>query len=221
MINDGLLVASELENIDKYLKSGTRTEITDTIRRTAESLKGRTDGITVRRILVWMNKYTSRLHNGSDSRKFKRNATEILQSMERTGCCDSCTLFASLARSTGIPTMQILTLSKNWGKEIDKGRRIGTSGHFFAGVYLKDIYGKFSWLLVDPDRCVIDTRDVRFKPLKIANRNIGDLYVFAYVSDYFDDLYIESIRKMSEVQFEAYKKCDKRDFEYEHEISGR
>ena len=33
-------------------------------------LKDRTDGLTVKRILVWMNKHTSRLHNGSDKRNF-------------------------------------------------------------------------------------------------------------------------------------------------------
>lgn len=221
MIRDGLLKEPELENINKYLKSGTRTEITDIIRSAGKRLKDRTDGLTVKRILVWMNKLTSRLHNGSDDRKFKRNATEILQSRERTGCCDSCTLFTALARSAGIPTMQILTLSKNWGKEIDKGKKIGTYGHFFAGVYLQDIYGKFSWVLVDPDRYVKDTRDVRFRHLKTENRNMRDLYTFAYVSDYFDDLHIDSIRKMSEVQLDAYQKCNKRDFEDEHEISDR
>ena len=221
MIRDGLLKTPELDNIDKYLRSGTRTQITDIIIKKAKKLEDVTDGLTVRKILVWMSKNTARLHNGSDSRKFKRNATEILQSAERTGCCDSCTLFTALARSVGIPTMQILTLSKKWGKDIDEGRKIGTSGHFFAGVYMKDIHGKFSWSTVDPDRYVTDTRDVRFKNLKIENRNMGDLYTFAYVADYFDDLNIDSIRKMSEVQLNAYHKCDKKDFEDEHEIDVR
>ena len=215
MIRDSLLVTPEFKNINKYLESGTRTEITDIISQKSKMLKGRTNGLTVRRILVWMNTYTYRLHNGSDNRKFKRSATEILQSMERTGCCDSCTLFTALARSAGIPTMQILTLSKRWAKDINEGKRIGTSGHFFAGVYLEDIYGKFSWILVDPDRYVTNIRNVRFNPLKIEDRNIGDLYTFAFVTDYFDDLGIDSIKKMTEVQLEAYKKCNKRDFEYE------
>lgn len=221
MDKDSLLVVPELENINKYLKSGTRTEITDVINRKAKMLKDRTDGLTVKRILVWMNKYTSRLHNGNDNRKFKRSATEILQSMERTGCCDSCTLFTALARSAGIPTMQIITLSKRWGKDIDKGIKIATVGHFFVGVYLKDIHGKFNWVLVDSDRCVTDIRDVGFSPLKIVDRNIGDLYIFAYVTDYFDDLGIDSIEKMAEVQLEAYKRCDKRNFTEVYEIDGR
>ena len=221
MHRNSLLVAPELKNTNKYLESGTRTEITDIISKKAKILKDRTDGLTVRKILVWMNKHTSRLHDGSDSRKFKRSATEILQSMERTGCCDSCTLFTALARSVGIPTMQIITLSKRWGKEIDEGRKTATSGHFFASVYLKDIHGKFGWTLVDPDKYVTDIRDVRFSPLKIEDRNMGDLYTFAYVTDYFDDLGIDSIGKMAEVQLEAYKKCDKRDFKNEYEIDDR
>ena len=221
MIENNLLVAPELKNANKYLESGTRTEITDIISEKAKMLKDRTDGLTIRKIIVWMNKYTSRLHNGSDNRKFKRSATGILQSMERTGCCDSCTLFTALARSAGIPTMQIITLSKRWGKDVDKGRKIATSGHFFAGVYLEDIHGNFGWTIVDPDRYVTDIREVRFRPLKIVDRNIGDLYTFAYVTDYFDDLGIDSIEKMSEVQLGAYKKCDKRDFEDEYEIDDR
>lgn len=224
MDKDSLLVTPELNNINKYLKSGTRTEITDVINRKAKILKDRTDGLTVKRILLWMNKYTSRLHDGNDNRKFKRSATEILQSMERTGCCDSCTLFTALARSAGIPTMQIITLSKRWGEDIDKGRRTETSGHFFVGVYLKDIHGKFNWVLVDSDRCVTDIRDirdVRFGHLNIVDRNIGDLYTFAYVTDYFDDLGIDSIEKMAEVQLEAYKRCDKRNFTDVYEIDGR
>ena len=80
MIRDNLLVAPELNNVNKYLKSGTRTEITDKISKIGKTLISETDGLTVRKILVWMNEHTSRLHNVSDNRKFKRSATEILQS---------------------------------------------------------------------------------------------------------------------------------------------
>ena len=218
MIRDNLLVAPELNNVDKYLKSGTRTEITDKISKIGKTLKGETDGLTVRKILVWINEHTSRLHDGSDNRKFKRSATEILQSTERTGCCDSCTLFTALTRSAGIPTMQIITLSKKWGRNIDEGRKTGTVGHFFAGVYLKDIHGKFTWTIVDSDRYVTNIRDVRFAPLNVMDVNIGDLYPFAYVTDYFDDLEIDSIEKMADVQLAAYKNCNKKDV---YEIEDR
>jgi hypothetical protein len=82
-----------------------------------------------------MHKRTERLKDKYDSRKFKRTATEILESGKRTGCCDSCTLFCALARSKGIPTIQIIALNKN-----DKAK----TGHFFAGCYLKDKTGKAS-----------------------------------------------------------------------------
>ena len=214
MIKDGLLFTPNFEDIDRYLDGGTRTEI---INKGIKKPKGLTDGLIVRNILVWMHKHTKRINNGSDERKFKRSSTEILKSKERTGCCDSCTLFTSLARSAGIPTMQIITLSKKWGQDIDKGLKTGTSGHFFAGVYLKDIYGKSSWVLVDPDRYVAKTKEVDFRPLSSSNRNIGEQYIFAYVKDYFDDLGIDSISTMANIQLSAYKKCNKKDFDIEKE----
>lgn len=171
MIRDDFLVAPELDNPNKYLRSGTRTEITDIISKIGNSLQSDSNGKTVRNIIVWMNRNTSRLHNGKDSRKFKRSATEILQSTERTGCCDSCTLFTALTRSVRIPTMQIIALNRNWVKNIDEVKKPKRSGHFFAGVYMQDIYGKFNWVLVDPDRYVTDTRDVRFSSLNVN----GDL----------------------------------------------
>ena len=51
----------------------------------------------------------------------------------------------------------------------------------------------------------------------LRSRNIGNFYTFAYVSDYFDDLGIYSIKKMSEVQLDAYIKCDKSYFEEEYD----
>ena len=58
-------------------------------------------------------------------------------------------------------------------------------------------------------------------PLKVESRNIGDLYSFAYVKDYYDDLGIDSIEKMAEVQINALKKCVVIDFEDKNEIGGR
>lgn len=212
MNREGLLVEPNFEDINKYLQGGSRTEISNLIKRISWKLKGDTDGISVRNILVWMNRNTARIHNGRDLRKFKRNATEILKSKERTGCCDSSTLFTALARSIGIPTMQIITLSKKWGEKVDKGISQGTEGHFFVASYLKDLRGKYSWVLIDTDREVRDIRDVRLETLNLEDRNMGDLYAFAYVSDYYDDLKIDSIKAMGDVQLKAYKQCNRRDF---------
>ena len=208
MNKKGLLVAPDFENVDQYIQNGTRTE---NLGLEIVDRNGLSDGFVVRNLLVWMHKNTKRLDNHNDARKFKRGAFEILKSGERTGCCDSCTLFTSLARGAGIPTMQIITLSKKWGKKIDEEDAKEVVGHYFAGVYLKDIYGKYSWVLVDPDREVSKTDDVQLDTLKLSNRNIGKFYSFAYVRDYFDDLGIDSIDKMGEVQLFAYRNCDKKD----------
>jgi len=223
MVNDGLLVVPNLEDTDQYLKGGTRTEIIDV--SSIIKKDGLTDGGIVRQILFWMHANLTRLDNDNDNdndkRKFKRSAAEILQSGEITGCCDSCTLFTSLARSAGIPTMQIISFNKEWGKNIkNQEEKLKTSGHFFVGIYLKDIYGNSNWFLLDPDRYVknmSNINEVRFQPLYISNRNIGNQYIFAYVKDYFDDLGIDSVKEMKNIQLAAYKKCNKNDFEIEKE----
>ena len=218
MIKEGLLIKPEFNNISNYLQSGERTEVTDEIKEISEKINGKTDGIVIRNILVWMHQNTSRLQNGSDTRKFKRTATEILKSRERTGCCDSSTLFTALARSHNIPTMQIIALNKEWGRKIDRGENVGIMGHYFAACYLRD-----EWILIDSDRNVQDIRDVRLSKLNMENRNIDrNYYAFAYVRDYSDvicnGIKIDSIENMAKIQITAYKQCDRNDLSYEEEI---
>lgn len=217
MKKEGLLIEPQFSNIEEYLQSGERTAITNKINAVSKVINGRTDGMLVRELLVWINQNTRRLHKMDDSRKFRRTASEILQSKERTGCCDSSTLFTALARSKGIPAMQIITLSKEWGKKIDRGKETGTLGHYFTACYLKDISGKSDWVLIDSDRMVQDIRDVRLGKLDRNNRNIErDFYAFAYTKDYSDvvcnGLKISSIEEMRKIQMEAYRMCDKSDF---------
>lgn len=225
MKKEGLLSEPKFNNIEFYLQSGNRTEISKSIQDISDSITGSSDGIIVRNILVWINQNTKRLHNCSDSRKFKRSADEILQSGERTGCCDSSTLFTSLARSKNIPTMQIITLDKRWGKKISERKTTSTSGHYFTACYLTDINGKSDWILVDSDQPAYDPRDIQFSKLNLHNRNIGrNFYAFAYVKDYSDicinGLSIDSIENMAKIQTEAYLQCDKSDLSYD-EYSDR
>lgn len=217
MKKEGLLSEPQFDNIEFYLQSGNRTEISKSIQNISDSITGSSDGMIVRNILVWINQNTKRLHNSNDSRKFKRNADEILKSRERTGCCDSSTLFTALARSKNIPTMQIITLDKNWAQKISEGKNTSTSGHYFTACYLTDITGKSNWVLIDTDRPVYDYRDVQFSKLNQNNRNIGrNFYAFAYVRDYSDictnGLNIDSIENMSKIQLKALNQCDKSDF---------
>ncbi len=221
MEKDGLLVEPEFDNLNKYLQSGKKTEITKEIQIASKQIpEGQTDGMTVRNILVWMNENTKRLKNTKDNRKFKRTATEILKSRERTGCCDSSTLFTVLARSKHIPTMQIVTLDKQWAKDMEKGERRGVSGHYFVGCCLQNKQGEYDWILIDADREVRDIREIEFGKLDADNRNIKrNFYAFAYVVDYseitINGVRINSIEDMAKIQIEAYNSCNKLDFECE------
>lgn len=217
MKKEGLLTIPDFSNVEKYLQAGKRTEITDRIRAVADLINGQTDGILIRNILLWINQNTERLQNGRDTRKFKRTADEILQSGERTGCCDSSTLFTVLARCKGIPTMQIITVNKEAGKKIEREGGVITSGHYFTACYLADINGNSNWVLIDSDQPVQDIRDVRFDKLDLNNRNIRrGFYALAYVNDYsnveYKGMRIDSIDNMNRIQTEAYKNCDKSDF---------
>ena len=217
MNKSGLLEEPEFDDLQKYLSSGIRTEITENIRKVADQISGNTDGFIVRNILLWINQNTKRLHDGKDKRKFKRSADEILLSGERTGCCDSSTLFTAIARAKGIPTMQILTFDKEWGKAIDRGEHIGTEGHFYVGCFLKDVNGNGNWALIDSDTPMSDIRDLDIRRLNKDNRNISKRrYAFAYTRDYtdidIDGLKIDSISSMAKVQRLAYDMCGKDDF---------
>ena len=222
MIKEGLLVEPEFNNISKYLQSGERTKVTDEIKEVSEKIKGQTGGVLIRNILVWMHQNTSRLQNSRDSRKFKRTAFDIFDSRDCAGCCDSSTLFTALARSKNIPTMQIITLSKEWGRRLDIREKLEHEGHYFVACYLSDAMEKYDWVLIDPDRNIRDVRDVRLSRLNKENRNIDkDYYAFAYIRDYSDMVYngikIDSIENMIKIQIAAYRQCNIKDFSYEDE----
>lgn len=223
MKKEGLLVQPDFSNPSKYLTSGNRTVITEDIRKITQTITGQTTGMIVKNLLVWMHTNTTRLHNASHQQKFKRTAHEILQSGERTGCCDSSTLFTALARSKNIPTMQVITFDKKWAHNISKGKRVPTSGHYFTACYLTDIHNKSNWVLIDSDKEVKNIQDVRFTTLNTTNRNINrNFYAFAYVRDYSDldynGLKINSINDMAKIQLEAYKGCDKKDLVLEEDL---
>lgn len=217
MNEKGLIEKPEFNNLSKYLSSGKRTEITGDIQKVADGIQGDTEGIILRKILLWINQNTSRINNGRDERKFKRSADEILKSGERTGCTDSSTLFVAIARAKGIPTMQIITFDKSWGEMIEKGENIGTDGHFYVGCFIKDVNGEGRWVLIDSDKPIKDIRDLDIKKLRLDSRNISrNRYAFAYTRDYSDieinGLKIDSISSMAKVQKVAYNMCDKEDF---------
>lgn len=217
MDKNGLLVEPEFDNINKYLQSGDMTVITNNIKSIADKINGNTQGIILRKIILWIQQNTIRLNSPQDDRKFKRPASEILLSGKRTGCCDSATLFTALAREKKIPTMQIITFSRRWGEQYEKRTVKGTEGHFFVASYITDINGNSNWVILNPDKYISDLREVKIEHLNKEDRNISNnYYAFAYVNDYRDvnlqGIKIDSIQNMRRIQEEAYRKCNKEDF---------
>ena len=207
MKNEGLIKEPEFDNKSKYLQFGNRTDCSKEIIEIAQSINEPIDGLTVRKILLWINQNTVRIHDEKDERKFKRSSTEILESRERTGCCDSSTLFTSIARCKGIPTMQIVTINKDTGRD----------GHFYVASYLKDTEKIGRWILIDTDVPIKDIRDVRLGTLDLDDRNISKRrYAYAYTEDYsnieLDGIRIDSIQNMNKLQNSVWGLLDKEDF---------
>lgn len=207
MKNEGLIKEPEFDNKSKYLQFGNRTDCSKEIIEIAQSINEPTDGLTVRKILLWINQNTVKIHDEKDERKFKRSSTEILESGERTGCCDSSTLFTSIARCKGIPTMQIVTINKDTGRD----------GHFYVASYLKDTEKIGRWILIDTDVPIKDIRDVRLGALDLDDRNISKRrYAYAYTEDYSNielgGIKIDGIQNMNKLQNRVWELLDKEDF---------
>lgn len=208
MKENGLLQKPEFENLQKYLQFGKRTDCNEEIIKIAMNINEPSDGFTIRKILLWMNQNTVRLVDSKDRRKFKRSSTEILESGERTGCCDSSTLFTSIARAKGIPTMQIICINKDTGRD----------GHFYVASYLKNSgNNRRDWILIDSDTPVKDIRDVRLSYLDLNDRNISSRrYAYAYTDDYsnveLNGIKINSVENMNRMQDNVLNMIDKKDF---------
>ena len=215
MMNEkGLLVSPKFDTPSEYLRQGKMTEFDMDILRFASKIKSKeNDKNTIIELINLMNKETKRLKDTRDQRKFKRTASEILVSGERTGCCDSATLFTAMARSQGIPTMQIITLRKEDALRSLKDGSAVCSGHFWVGCYAKNKAGENEWMLFNSD-----SNQPRRMEWDLEDRNIRDFYAFAYVNDYrdvelvrddkLDILKIDSIDSMNQIQTELAKKCD-------------
>lgn len=209
MDKNGLLVFPKFDMPSEYLRQGKMTEFDLDILRLASQVKSnKKDENTIIELIGLMNKATKRLKNASnDERKFKRKASEILASGERTGCCDSSTLFTAMARSQGIPTMQIITLGKEAALESLKNGTTVNRGHFWVGCYAKNDVGENEWMLFNSDS------ETPYKmKWDLDDRNVRDCYAFAYVNDYRDVEYngikIDSIHNMNQIQTMMVRECN-------------
>jgi len=209
----GLLAEPIFDNPDYYLGEGELTKKTDFIEYISSKINGETDGERIRNLIVWINKNIPRKEGQRDPRKFNKTAEDIINDKIRTGCSDSCILFSTIARAMEIPTIQIITFDKDWGEEVEKGKETnGTRGHFYCGVYIKDINGKADWILIDSDAPVSEKDKVVFRKLDRSNRSVSQRrYAFAYVRDFrditVDGIKIDSIEHMAYVQRKAAKEA--------------
>ena len=118
-----------------------------------------------------------------------------------------------MARSQGIPTMQIITLRKEDALKSLKDGSTVCSGHFWVGCYAKNEAGENEWMLFNSD-----SNHPRRMEWDLEDRNIRDCYAFAYVNDYRDVelvrddklgiLKIDSIDSMNRIQTEVARRCD-------------
>ena len=217
MLENGLIEKPVFENPGRYLVSGKRTEVTPLIESLASRVEGTSEEEVAKKLLVKMNQVTRRLENASnDERKFKRSAEEILASGQRTGCCDSSTLYTSLLRARGIPAMQVITV---FIPEAMEEPNSFTNGHFFTACFLKDLGGNGEWKIVDSDKGQLLEDAIEFRTLNQENRNITKrYYAIAYSRDYseagIEDTKIDSIHNMLDVQRRAFAMCDQADIDY-------
>ena len=104
--------------------------------------------------------------------KFSRTAEEIWKSGKLTGCTDCAMIFASFARSAGIPTTILATASKKWtDKFLSNDDYQMHNGHTFCECFIED-----KWILIDPTfRKIINDYDTN---KIVLNYEIGGDHVF-------------------------------------------
>lgn len=247
MNKQGLLEEPEYANISKYLEFGPRTAYSEEIMEVANGILGNNDQEIVKNILVAMFKYCKGPGPNADSRKFKRTATEILNFKELTGCCDCSTLFTTLARCKGIPSMQIITFKKDWGKRVidlvydefdRKSERIdelGVEGHYFTACFLKDNNGIGKWFYIDTGKVERDPKNVKVIPFNSQTREFQrikrskdnnviktDYYAFAFAQDYSNvgigNIKIDDVNNMEKIQRKALFSAALSEWYYEPEV---
>ncbi len=139
------ILGSEIEKneVDKYLFSGSQTQITPEIERIISEIEGtvleKTQKILeIGPTLVKMNDFDEKVFR-------KRTGAQIIQDKYITGCTDAALAFIVLARASGVPTKYIETIDVEWLKK--GGSSIG--GHVYAQVYDES---QDKWVWVDPMR---------------------------------------------------------------------
>ena len=218
MEKKGLLEEPRFDDLEYYLTSGQRTDVTERISELSKEALGNTDLEIAMSMIDVMNEKTefSRLSGEGELTKFQKSADYILKNKLRTSVVDSATLYTALLRARGIPAMQIMTMCV---PDAVRDPELFWYGYMYVAAYLKEKDGKGEWQVVDPNIGKTRFPWHHFNKLDLENRNIEPSeYAYAYTRDYSDIDYLgrklTSERMYRELQRLFFKKCNKYDMAY-------
>ncbi len=129
--------------MNKYIKGGEQTELTERIKNISEKLIG--DGFDlVEGTLKWIHKNLKTKNDPELKNKIfrTRTADQIIKDGFVTGCTDSALVFLALIRAKGVPAKYVETIRRRW---LEVGDDDFIEGHIFSEVYIN---GK--WYIIDP-----------------------------------------------------------------------
>ncbi len=148
-------VLNNLEDVEKYKNFGELTQPFLTKEFLHEKIlidlkhkqKDENSDYYLESLFLWINaNVTYSKDEKIQKQKFMRTAKEIWESKQTSGCTDYALLFATFARTLGIPTTYLHTAEYSWFQELkNKGNTLFHSGHSFCECYFNG-----RWILVDP-----------------------------------------------------------------------
>lgn len=150
-----------------YLQEGPLTQITPHIQEIADSIEdGSTTRETVTNIMQWDHNIRCSEQERqqlieeleAEDQRRSRSAEEIISSGCGVGCRDFAIVFATLARTKGIPATVTETVREGWVAPMVWQQQWDgyMYGHFFSEVYLPE---ERSWIVINPVAKKVTGRD--------------------------------------------------------------
>ena len=184
---------------EEFLRNGKQTLPNDKISNIANNIQGDNCSIIViNRILYWMRNNLK--YENNNSIKFKRTASQIINSGIYTGCSDFALLFETIAREKGIPTIHLQTVRKRFVEDLQNGIQTATKGHHFCECCMNN-----KWILIDPlgDKILQDYNNKDF--------NLGQYFVFSKSTDIFETG-IKCVKENNDVMRDLFLKFNTKNF---------
>lgn len=181
-----------------YLEPGEQTEITPEIENHVKDVVSRLQGNTIQKaqqILGLMEAHSTQ-HDFTEDKFRQRTAADIMKSRYYTGCTDFALVFTLLARSAGIPTIYVETISEESLNSENKSY----SGHVYTKIY---DFEKKDWIWVDPMQREVPSTAPN-KPTPEQENSRGKRIVLAEGKDSWD-IGIHDFNSLKET-FDTFKK---------------